>query len=737
MRGEAGGTRAIVLPAATAAVLLSQQIGAKAARDAFFLASRPASELPRVMASAAIVSLVVVLGTSRLITRFGPARVMPVVLGINAAALLLLAILAPIDPPATALALFFLVAATGSITVSGFWSLVTERFDPHRARQMVGRIGAGATLGGAFGGIAADVVARLTSARGLLVELALASAIGALLVVRLSRREVGAPRSVRLSPADLASSPLSILKSTPYLQALGGLAALAAVWASLLDFSFKTGVANDYRSQEDLVRFFGWFYTAVGVLTFGAQTLLGDRLVRNKGIGVAVLVLPTFVAVGGVVAGAVDALALLVVLRAGESILVNSLHRSSYELFFTPLSPATKRPTKMIVDVAATRVGDAVGGLITTAALALLPHAPSRGFVLGAALAAIAALGIATRLGKGYVKALADALRGGRVDIGQADEVDALTRITLVESTTAIDRDRLLTEIEAYRREMMSGDGDALKKRTLGGGRPSLEMKAIPIPDARLDAMSDLLSNDVERMRRVLGGTVDAALGPFVVELLVHKKLANDAEKALVELGPRVAGMLTDTLVAKSKPTNLRARAARVLGAIAGPRAIAGLIEGLDAEAHAVRLACARALARIARQHSDEAPSREVVFAAVAQALERPNDPLDLGATSPPTSGSSDGVFGEAETSALRLEQGVHVALTLLACVLEVEAVELVVRAIAGSDSKLRGTALEYLENVVPDPARRVLTQKLVHAQTSGKRRTQRELLEDLGRSKG
>ena len=45
------------------------------------------------------------------------------------------------------------LATFGAVLISGFWSVVNERFDPHTAKQVVGRIAAGATVGGLLGGV--------------------------------------------------------------------------------------------------------------------------------------------------------------------------------------------------------------------------------------------------------------------------------------------------------------------------------------------------------------------------------------------------------------------------------------------------------------------------------------------------------------------------------------------------------------------------------------------------------
>ena len=53
------------------------------------------------------------------------------------------------------------VAALGALLLSGFWSLVSELFDPRSAKASYGRIAAAGTLGGLTAGL---VTARLAAA---------------------------------------------------------------------------------------------------------------------------------------------------------------------------------------------------------------------------------------------------------------------------------------------------------------------------------------------------------------------------------------------------------------------------------------------------------------------------------------------------------------------------------------------------------------------------------------------
>ena len=73
---------------------------------------------------------------------------------------------------------------------------------------------------------------------------------------------------------------------------------------------------------------------------------------------------------------------------------------------------------------------------------------------------------------------------------------------------------------------------------------------------------------------------------------------------------------------------------------------------------------------------------------------------------------------------------------TLLALVVPREPVQIAYRAVRGQDRAMRGTALEYLENVLPEDVRDALWPHLdAHALDAAPRRAPDEVVADLLRS--
>jgi hypothetical protein len=72
-----GGTEGTGIAVATALAMIAYQVAAKATRDALFLSSFSASALPAMTIASAVFSVLMVFVVSKLLGRFGPARVLP------------------------------------------------------------------------------------------------------------------------------------------------------------------------------------------------------------------------------------------------------------------------------------------------------------------------------------------------------------------------------------------------------------------------------------------------------------------------------------------------------------------------------------------------------------------------------------------------------------------------------------------------------------------------------------
>src|SRR5262245_37697756 len=139
-----------------AALVIAGQTAGKATRDAIFLGQYHVTKLPALLVASAVLSVAASLGMARLMTRRAPAVVVPVANVFSAALLVGEWLLYQQAPRTAAIVVYLHQAVLGALLVSGYYSVVSERFDPRSAKRAIGTIGTGSTLGGILGAVLAE-----------------------------------------------------------------------------------------------------------------------------------------------------------------------------------------------------------------------------------------------------------------------------------------------------------------------------------------------------------------------------------------------------------------------------------------------------------------------------------------------------------------------------------------------------------------------------------------------------
>ena len=260
---------AVTAAIVTSIGMLAFQTAAKATRDAFFLTNWDVTTLPTMVIAASFVSLALAYVFSWLMPIVGPSRLVPATLVVSALLLVgewrLLA-----SAPAQASVIVYLhYAGLGALIISGFWSIVSEHFDPQSAKKYVGRIAAGATVGGLLGGVLTERVGAWASVATMLPILAGLHILAALLLLAspLRKRRLAPAYPEPVAPAVEAASGFETIKQTPILRNLVALVFFVTVSEMLIDYVFKVRADDKYSGGEGLLRFFAVFYTVVSLLT--------------------------------------------------------------------------------------------------------------------------------------------------------------------------------------------------------------------------------------------------------------------------------------------------------------------------------------------------------------------------------------------------------------------------------------------------------------------------------------
>jgi len=209
--------------------------------------------------------------------------------------------------------------------------------------------------------------------------------------------------------------------------------------------------------------------------------------------------------------------------------------------------------------------------------------------------------------------------------------------------------------------------------RALGS---SATARTTTIPtDPVITAIAEFRSGDLLRIRTALRNPPrDPLIIAALVQLLARDEVVRTVVSALATFGTRAAGEMVSVLLDPDTPDVVRRRLPFALKFCASPIARDGLLTALERFDFEIRLRCARALLALTDDHPELLQPFPNGLALVEREL-------------------------EAQGEAHLVREHVF---NLLALALEREPVRIAARSFTTEDAYVRGTALEYLETVLP-----------------------------------
>lgn len=724
--------------AVTAMLLIAQQVAGKAARDTLFLSSFQASHLPLAMAAGAVLSLAAAYWVSHLMARHGPDRILPLLFAVSAGGFALAWAVDLRAPRAAAVLVYAQTALLAPVMISTFWSLINERFDPHAAKPAVARIASGGTLGGVLGGLAAWGAPSVAAVLLFLAALNTLAVAGTLMARARRGAEAPAPANENVSAADDAAvSPFAELRAAPHLRNLALLVALGAAMSALLDYIFSAQAVLTHGKGQPLLAFFSLFWMAVGVGSFLLQLSLGRFVLEKLGVALTVAILPSIIILGSLVGLVAPGLASASLIRGADAVQRNTLFRSAYELLYTPVPEERKRATKALIDVAFDRFGTVVGSGIALLLIHSFSRSPGPLLLAAVITLALVTLPVVRRLHQGYVVALQEGLVEGAKKLQLTTDDHATERGSALPDH--VDREQLIERIEVMQPGGLTALIDSSAQAQDAEAEPSRARAALNDPEALVSPLRDLLSSDPERVKRALAGLDGGSPSvPCAILLLSDQRHHALAVQALRAHAGSITGQLLDALLDRTMDFAVRRRLPRVLNQCSTQRAVDGLLLGLADPRFEVRFECGRALLRLSEGHSHLDISREKVSEAIRVELERgkrmseeASAPFDEDASEDDLGSMLDGLVRE------RVSRGLEHVFTLLALHFEREPLRMAFRALYQEDTTYRGTALEYLDTVLPAEIHDILWPHLGTAAPLPTAREPHELLADLARVPG
>jgi hypothetical protein len=675
---------AVIIAMICSGAVSAQFIAGKATRDALYLANLDVTTLPAIVVGTAIVSILLVFASSRGLQRVSPATFVPMAFAVSGLLLFASWLLTFTMPVLAARLVYLQISGLGPMLGSSFWLIASERFDPHTARHHFGRIAAVGTLTGLAGALVAERVAVMVGVAAMLPVLAAINIFCAWQIRRLAVSSPTKQTTLDAAPPDLAAaspqSGLHVLARAPYLRNLAALVLLGTIGAALVDYVFKAQAVDTFGRGESLLRFFALYYAGVSLLSFIVQTTSSALALERLGLGLTTSTPSLALAVGGLGGLLVPGLAGALVARTGESVFRGSLFRTGYEIFYTPIAADDKRAAKSIIDVGFDRLGDAVGGGLVRLLILLPVTRQYTALLLAAVAISLLAIVVARRLSTGYIQTLERSLLDRAVELDLSDVEDLTTRTAVLRTlrtpfTAGLTRDRtMITTVET----------------------------SLPLGDPEVMEIIALKSRNRDRVLNILRNEEGLAppLIPHVIPLLAWDPVSEDAVRSLRKVAEERVGELIDALLDPNQPFAVRRRLARVFSVCVSQRAVDGLLLGLEDLRFEVRFQCGRSLAAILEKNGRVRIDKERVFDVVRKevAVGRPVwqshrllDNVDTEQRSFVDEFLKD-----------RAGQSLAHVFTLLSLVLPTAPLQIAYRGLHTDDPKLRGTALEYLEGVLP-----------------------------------
>ncbi len=670
--------RYTVLFAGLAAVMMVAHLqGGKTVRDALFLNFFDVTDLPKMMIATALVSTLAVFAFSRTLTRFGPARLTPALYILSGILSLVEWVAMAFWPHVITVVLYLHVTVLDALLISGFWSIINERYDPYRAKKIIGHMVICTALGGLCGAGAASVVARGIDTRAVIVMLAVLHLSAGLALVFVTRGQ---------SAGEGPSPPAGLLRVWAHNALIRRMAllmlALSATIA-FLDYLFKARLQSTL-SKEELVTFFAYFYIAIDIGTFFMQTFIGRKALHWFGLGGTFAVLPLSILLGGLLSFVFRSLMTVTLLRGAANLLTNSFFGPGYELLYTPIARAEKRTGKILIDVGANRAGNMLGGLVIMG-LILLPG-PTESYILLSAMICAGVMGVLILLlQRGYLSQLVTNLQDGTLP-GESGPIP-LTGGAAEWTEASLGPERVMRNISFHATaERLPTVNPAPRAIPAYRARPSAAGNEA---NPEVQAIAALCSGEDKRIRQVLANrTITPALLPHILPLFQRRAVLSEALSACQPLASAASGQLVDALLDPHQHPLVRRRIPLLLGHADNSIAVQGLTLGLEDRAPDVRFRCAEALKRIKSRHPHLAIDGEVVWRIIYREA---------------------AFFNSARFESKQGVDALRHFFNLFGLIFGVKVMDICYASLQVPDLYIRGTALEYLENQLPPNVRKPL----------------------------
>ena len=450
------------------------------------------------------------------------------------------------------------------VTVTQFWMVVNDVFNPREAKRLIGFFGSGGILGGIVGGLLAAYIARPGESHEILMVV-MALLVLCILVVQAifvwQKRPmeavsgaIGQPPVPKIKPLQTGFKDcFDTVRKDQYLVLLAAVVILTQIVSTLIDLQYNSIVAQDESVNSNLLSFFGKFNAGLNVFALLFQVLMTSNLVKRFGIRLPLMLYPVVLLLCSLGIAAWPVLLLAIFIKGSDKSFSYSVNQSARELLYIPVLPEKKYKAKAFIDMFLNRFSKTVAAIILIVIYAFPADDPNRYIVrvtLVSVCLILAWIVLNLRVSKSYVSTVKEKLgreweRGDRiVDRAMDVETAKLVFDTLESKNRSSDlyamhvydllkKDKLTPEIK----KLIGYESDEVRVASLGVLMEAEESPWTVHPDEELPP--EVLEKEIHEIMEL--ESYHHLMKDFADKII--RKKGPDAETSKMELAKAISLM--------------------------------------------------------------------------------------------------------------------------------------------------------------------------------------------------
>jgi ATP/ADP translocase/HEAT repeat protein/CRP-like cAMP-binding protein len=523
-----------------------------------------AVNVPWVILGAGLFLGTLMLGYARFVSLLPRRWALPTTQLIMAAVMVIFWVLFPRYGDWVSVAFYIYGMLLGILLISQFWTLANGVYDARQAKRLFGFIGGGVSLGGAMGaGLTAALAERLGTNTLLLVSAGTLVACAAIVFFIMGRERdaaVSAAAAVDEERGVGLAKAFALLRGSRQIQLIAVVIGFGSLGAALIDQQVTMAAeAFKGRGETDTISaFLGEIRFYLSAAAFVIQVWVTPRIHKYLGIGFALLILPTNLALTAVFIFLNQTLVAPSVATVSDRSIRYTVDKTTREVLFLPLPSTLRQEVKPFVDVTVDRMSRGLGALFIL--LLIQPW----GFSLPWYQLSFASLGLAIvwyfmafRAKREYIASFRRSLdsKAMKTDELRLTGADLSTVETLVQELSHTEPGRVV-----YAIDMLESLGKASLVTPL-----LLYHESTPVRERALRAMADarteVSAGWLPQVRRALGdedaGVRAAALR--AIGNIAREDAPSVARPMLVDPDPRIRATAAVALAASGEGADVDA----------------------------------------------------------------------------------------------------------------------------------------------------------------------------------